>query len=178
MSDQQWLNPVEALTRFQPPEHIHFGQEETLDEFVVRYGYRIGDHGFLVKPETRSEVVEEHTVHPVPLTESFVRGMVNLRGNLVPVFDLVPLLTSDKVGSQSQTVLVVGDGGDEIGVLVDDIPRAIYDSGTRSEAPALPESFQEFVRETIPHGGTNWVEFDCQAYFRAYASHQIDISYG
>lgn len=173
MSEQQWLKPVEALTRYRPPENIDFGQQESLDDFVVRYGYRIGQYGFLVKPDTRSEVIDDNATHPIPLTESFVRGMVNLRGNLVPVFDLNPLLSPVHVSGHSSTVLVIGDGGDEIGLLVDDIPRAVYDTGMRSETPVLPDSFQEYIDSTISLGGTDWVEFDCQAYFQAYARRQL-----
>lgn len=175
MSNPPWLSPVEALTRFQPPQSIHFSQDENSDEFKVRYGYRVGQHGFLVKPETYSEVVDDHAIYNLPLTDSFVRGMVNLRGNLVPVFDLSPLLTENLGSTGTHTVLVVGEAGNEIGVLIDDIPKAIYDTGNKGNLPPLPRSFQNYVQEGITQGGIDWVEFDCQAYFKAYAERALEM---
>lgn len=179
MSLKQWLKPVEALTRFKPPQNIQFAGDENPDDFTIRYGYRIGDHAFLVKSDARSEVVDDHPIHPVPLTESFVRGMINLRGNLVAVFDLNPLLSSVNEPTQSGTVLIIGDNGDEVGILVDGVPRAIYDTGQHVDPPpTMPAGFHEFVHDAISSGGTNWLEFDCQGYFRAHADHQLDVSHG
>lgn len=173
MSSGAWLSPVEALTRLKSAQHHDLIQSKDSDASLVRYGYRIADYRFLVGNNIRSEVLFEQTIYPLPLSDHFVSGVVNLRGNIVVVFDLNLLLTNKS--SSSCNVLILGESAGEIGVLVDEIPRAVYISDTEAHLPAIPDFLDGYVKEGISQDELDWLEFDCHSFFGAYASRQLDL---
>lgn len=77
--------------------------------------------------ETRCvrEVVPLRKITPLPRTADFVAGIINLRGDLIPVFDLRRLLglAADASGTPLH-VIIVGEGQAEFGITVDELPQA------------------------------------------------------
>lgn len=171
MSSGAWLSPVEALNRLESAQHHDLIQSEDQDALLVRYGYGIAGYRFLVGNNIRSEVLFKQSIYPLPLSDRFVSGLVNLRGNLVVVIDLNYLLTEKY--SSSRTVLVLGGSGGEIGVLVDEIPTAVYVNDNKANLPAIPDFLTGYVKEGVSQDDIDWLEFDCHSFFRAYASKQI-----
>ncbi len=72
------------------------------------------------------EIIEVGQMTRVPMTPDFIRGVINLRGNVVPVIDLGARLSkgSSELGKRSSIVLVeVSAHHDQqlIGMLVDEV---------------------------------------------------------
>ncbi len=74
------------------------------------------------------EIIEIAQITPVPMTPDYIKGVINLRGNVVPVVDLCARLGRDcsEVTKRSCIVLVeVGreqdQDGQVIGMLVDEV---------------------------------------------------------
>ena len=68
------------------------------------------------------EVIEQIPSTPVPLAPASIRGVINLRGDLVPVLALDPWLelgTSDMVISRRPWMAVLDAGRYYFGILVD-----------------------------------------------------------
>jgi len=58
----------------------------------------------------------------VPRTPDFVKGVINLRGNIIPVFDLRLKFGMPAVETTNQTCIIVVNVGDvETGVIVDKV---------------------------------------------------------
>ena len=64
------------------------------------------------------EVVTKRRVHALPDMPPRLLGMLRLRGELVPVLDVAPLLDL-ALGTEHPTILVVGLGESRLGVAVD-----------------------------------------------------------
>ncbi|MEY4719213.1 MAG: hypothetical protein RL563_1831 [Pseudomonadota bacterium] len=72
------------------------------------------------------EIIEIANVTRVPLTPDYIHGVINLRGNVVPVIDLSARLKHRvaEVGKRSCIVLVeidIPEGAQLIGMLVDEV---------------------------------------------------------
>ena len=160
---------MDALKRFSPPESISFGKDESETEYAVRYGYRIGEFGFLIGKNSISEVVEDQKVFNMPLADRVLRGLINLRGNLVPVFDIEPLLTHQSRATSRNIILIIGEAGQEVGLTVDELPKPVYDTGSVGQLPQFGGEIQNFISHGITQGGVDWVEFNCQAFFKSFA---------
>jgi len=86
----------------------------------------------------------------VPLAPSFVRGVASLRGGVVCVVDLRPLL---EPGSQAaaagdeKSLLVIHDGVRRIGVLCDDLPD--FQRVGRGETLNLPQDELEVYQGAL-----------------------------
>ena len=97
---------------------MDFRARAALDEGVQVIAFRIGGelHGcdiLLVH-----EVVARLPVHPLPDMPPHLLGVVRLRGELVPVLDVAPLLDLRLEGGRP-AVLVTGEEGARVGVAAD-----------------------------------------------------------
>ncbi len=68
------------------------------------------------------EIIGMQTPTAVPRTPEFVRGVINLRGKVIPVVDLRRKLGMDEWAAGEQTAIIVTQvAGAEIGVVVDGV---------------------------------------------------------
>ena len=99
------------------------------------------------------EILEYTRPTTVPMMPAFVHGVINLRGNVVPVIDLAQRFGRAPTALQARTCIVIieiegEDGPLAIGVLVDAV-NAVLDMEAEQIEP--PPSFgtglkQEFIR--------------------------------
>lgn len=83
-------------------------------------GFKVGNEFFGAPIEKVKEIVRVPEVTPVPDTPDFLKGVINLRGRLIPVVDISRLIKVESEGRrQSNRVLVLELNGGVIGVVVD-----------------------------------------------------------
>ncbi|NIR32768.1 MAG: chemotaxis protein CheW [Gammaproteobacteria bacterium] len=129
----------------------------------ARYGFRVATLGILIGQRQASEVLEQPDIYPVPNTPGWLRGLVNLRGNLVPVFDLAELLGLEReedTASVKPMLLVVGKGEEALGLIIEGFPRAIDLSRPLAETPPLPDRLRDFHRGTYLDDSVVWLDID------------------
>jgi len=85
-------------------------------------GFRIGSNSLVTPLGEVVEIIDCPDISAVPLTRPWVRGIANLRGNLLPVIDLNGYLSGSvaKITSKSR-VLVVDYNGIYSGLVVDEV---------------------------------------------------------
>jgi twitching motility protein PilI len=165
-----WMLPFEALTRFVPQGNIINSLNENFNTEMVRYGYQVSGQGFLIGKGMKSEVVEDKTIYPIPKTGSLLLGMMNLRGNLIPVFTLGQALNLRN--NKSSIVLVMGDSGNEVALTIDDYPKPVRELNDLSDLPSYPDNILPFMSPGTSYENMNWNELDCHAFFKGCANRQ------
>ncbi len=88
--------------------------------------FLVGDESFAVSILDVKEIIEITNVTHVPLTPDFIYGVINLRGNVVPVIDLSARLKNRRaeISKRSCIVLVAVEtveASQLIGMLVDEV---------------------------------------------------------
>ena len=103
------LSPTVALTRyFVAPDREHALSDKGEDSAQIqRYGFRIGDFRFVHDLNLPVELMELPRCFELPNASVWFSGLVNLRGNLVPVFDLKSLLGEAGPSGDRQMLLVM-----------------------------------------------------------------------
>ena len=99
-------------------------QEVNADRGKKRfYGFRLHDLQLLLDFDIRSEVINDAVVTPLPLMPSYVTGLCNVRGNLVPVYDMHEKLGMDKPssGASKKKILVLGENENMAGIEIQDM---------------------------------------------------------
>ena len=100
-------------------------EEADTDELqkIRFYGFELGGIGLLVDSKVRSEVVEGANATSVPLMPNHVVGLYNMRGNLVPVYDLLKGLGIDGVQQKfdSNRILMLDENEDMVGMVIQDL---------------------------------------------------------
>lgn len=82
--------------------------------------FKVGAEEFAVDIMFVKEVVMMRDITPVPETAAFVEGVMNLRGNLVPVLDLRKRLRARRLdSSREQRILIARYNSKLIGLIVD-----------------------------------------------------------
>lgn len=161
----EWLSPTEALTR-SPPRSLPRISLGTATSQTVRYGFKVGDIGFILAARERAEVIDQLTPCTIPNTPAWFRGMINVRGNLVPVFDLLRLFDA---GGQhaSYKLMTIGQNLKMVALLIADLPEIVELIKPDNEAPPLPTALQAHIRKTYFYQDTIWVDMDFDAFFNA-----------
>lgn len=164
----EWLLPSAALERFDPPAGMVVAA--AVAEKRARYGYQVDTLNFLIKQGCASEVLQMKNIWSLPGAAPWLLGLVNLRSNLVPVFDLRLLLGAPArpAGAVSQ-ILVFNQGDKAAGILIDDYPRPILDMNHLPAMPDLPAELQAHVRGVYVHEQAMWLEFDHESFFEELA---------
>ena len=164
-----WFKPSAALGRFNPAHGGAAVSRKAAPRQRARYGFRVGDLGFLIGPDTMSEVVAQSTVYLIPQTPTWLAGLINLRGNLVPVFDMTLCLELVAPPPEKRYLLVLDTGDKAIGLFVESMPQPADTSHILSQLPPLPEVLRPYVTTVYRDGDTLWLEFDHRVFFESLA---------
>jgi len=140
-------------------------------DLVPRYGLRAGVFLLLADTDVSVQVVDLPRMCPFPNSPPGFRGVVNLRGDLVPVFDLGVL--ADEPPAERGKLAVCGDGSNRAALLVASMPGriaaeelvAVAIPGARQLPPPLAAA----VRGAAQHGDELWLEIDYPTLFRCLA---------
>lgn len=125
--------------------------------------FRIGTDTYAVRIEQLREIIEFRSVTEVPMTPEFCRGVINLRGVVVPVIDLSQRLGRGATPVQRRTCILIVELPSEQGTVV----VGVLVSGSRTVIAALPSPLdrQEFeamrneIAEFQPRGSVLAAEF-------------------
>ncbi len=159
LESPEWLPPSAALTRFQLGDtELALGGAMDLEQ--VRYGVRVGKLRILLSENTVSEVLDRPQIFPVPNTATWFEGLINLRGNVVPVFDLRELFGTAPITGERQMLLVIDKGETAIGVAIDGLPVPAPDSAPLDKRPSLPGLLENFTGPVFEHDENLWLEVD------------------
>lgn len=127
--------------------------------------FLLGDEVFAMDIRTVREIIQHGAMTRVPLMPDFVRGVINLRGAVVPVIDLHARFGRPPAAVTKKTCIVIFDataqtGGEhmELGLMVDAVSEVV-DIGAAQIEPA--PSFGSAVRREFIRGigkvGTRFV---------------------
>jgi purine-binding chemotaxis protein CheW len=117
----------------------------TINETVQYLTFKLADETFALDVAKVREILEQSTITKVPQTPDFMRGVINLRGSVVPVIDMRLKFGMTATQQTVNTCIIVAEVqmDDEIIVL-----------------GALADSVQEVIEmepeqiEAAPHIGT------------------------
>ena len=156
----------DILSRFdasRAPRHAGLVRAE---DARARYGFRVATLGLMVAPLTRLEIVNGKAVAPLPRAPAWLDGMMNLRGNPVPVFDLRRALELPAAcDAEAPNVLVIEQGSHAAGIVVDGLPQPLRGLSRIAAPGAIPGRLEPFVLAVWLDGDSLWIEIDHRAFF-------------
>jgi len=98
--------------------------EQRGSHHLVTFG--LGRECYGVPIEMVQEIIRAAGITPVPGAPSQVRGVINLRGRIIPVLDLSKRLgLPEREESDEQRIMVVELGAKRLGMLVDSVAQVI-----------------------------------------------------
>lgn len=159
----EWRSPVAALTRFRgvtPDSGLPL--VPAAQQAEDRWAVPVAGYWLLVEPDLGCELAEWSPPCRIPNMPAWLRGVTNVRGTLVPIFDLHPLLAdAGRKASGKPMLFVLGEGEQAGALVVNGLPyRQRLDGRLMPETPPeLPDPLAECVRAAYRHNG-EWL-LDC-----------------
>ena len=162
------LSPTLALKRFTNlPQIVATESRDDLVKTSVRYGFRLANLGLFIAPQTHSEVMEPLPIFALPNTPSWFLGLCNLRGNIVPVYDLEGAFNMHVDNPEKRYLMVLGKAEQSVGQLIRGLPQpqVLDNDQLLANPPPLPERLREFASNAYMIDQQLWVEFDHKGFF-------------
>lgn len=113
----------------------------------------LGNEIFAMDIDTVREIIQHASMTIVPLMPDFVRGVINLRGAVVPVIDLQSRFGRSNASVGKKTCIVIFDASgqgekQELGLMVDSVSEVIEIADTHIEpTPTFGTAIaREFIR--------------------------------
>jgi purine-binding chemotaxis protein CheW len=115
--------------------------------------YKLGDEVFALDITKVREVLDFTTVTKVPRTPDFMRGVINLRGSVVPVVDLRLKFGMTRTESSVNTCIIitevtVDNDTTVLGALADSVQEVLdLEPGSIAQAPKIGTKLKtEFIK--------------------------------
>lgn len=116
------------MSNLQPVRDLEYGDVNHSDdlEVIQLVGLKLGEEEYAIDVLKIQEIIRTVDITSVPRTDSFVLGVMNLRGKVIPVIDLRVRFSLDKMDFDKETrIIVVKFETENIGFVVDEVTEVI-----------------------------------------------------
>jgi chemotaxis signal transduction protein len=146
-------------------------QEDDADRGKKRfYGFKLQDMQLLLDSEVRSEVINDAVITPLPLMPSFISGLCNVRGNLVPVYDLYEKLGLEKPSNTSgkKKILVLDENENMAGIEIQDMVVSLEfdEQDIQREVFSDNQQLNQCISYSYQQDGSHWFGFEHKKLFK------------
>jgi twitching motility protein PilI len=125
-------------------------------------GFRLDDKGWVVPLDQVKEILTSVNISHIPGAKEWVRGVANVRGNLLPILDLKGFLLGKmtKMSRQSR-ILVMQHKGVVAGLLVEEVMgmRHFLEEEFSADISELDVSFKQMLMGQYRQRGESWGVF-------------------
>ena len=137
------------------------------------FGIHLAWIGLLVSKDSYCEVVDKIHVNALPNVQPWISGIINLRGNLIPVFDLFFFL-EEEAADNKRRLMVIGQGDKAAALWIDGFPEIKNSECLKplNELPVLPQQLQGFVNGGYTESAEVWIDLNFDDLFKALGSYQ------
>jgi twitching motility protein PilI len=128
----------------------------------VGIGFRIGGDKLMAAMSEIEEILDLPEFTVVPGVRSWVIGVANVRGNLLPIVDLKGYVTGENVkGRNKGRIIVIGYKGFNTGLIVEEVygMRHFLLKDRTTEIPAIDKSVSTYINNAFIQNEEYWPVF-------------------
>jgi twitching motility protein PilI len=165
--------PFEILAEYERRSLVHAaGAPEQIEAPGLwrGIGFRIGDRYFVSSIAEVNEILSLPSLTIVPGARSWLLGIANVRGNLIPVIDLRDFVGNGRTTTTETTrVLMVRQPAGNIGLLIDEVlgQRSFSKEQIDGAVGEADGRYSRFVGENVQLGEVLWGLFSVAALARS-----------
>ena len=125
-----------TTTLLEKPKHELNAVEHTASHEAQKHlTFKLADEEYGVEILKVRELIKVMDITAVPQMPTHMKGVINLRGKVIPVVDLRLKFGLDEIEHTEQTCIIVVDVGKEIGIIVDTVSEVLDIKGQDIEPP-------------------------------------------
>ncbi|SHI58559.1 purine-binding chemotaxis protein CheW [Clostridium amylolyticum] len=99
--------------------------------------FKINDEQFAVETSKVQGINDIINMTKVPKANSYIKGLINLRGNIISVLDINMLLNMESCEKQQNNIIILNIRDEQVGITVDQVDEVLD----------IDESIIEQIRE-------------------------------
>jgi len=116
---------IEKLLK-QQKQQMEEPRVDDMDDVIQLVGFIVGEEEFAVPILSIKEIIKPIEYTRVPKTPSYVLGVFNMRGTVLPLVDLKNKFGMPKTKFDDDTrVIVLKDGDEQVGFVIEELSEAI-----------------------------------------------------
>jgi twitching motility protein PilI len=138
---------------------------EKVDDEWVGVGFRIGNDKLIAPMSEIEEILELPEYTYVPGVKSWMVGVANVRGALLPLMDLKGFILGEDIKQRKKgKVIVIDYKGFNTGVIVEEVygMKHFLSKDQSSEIPQMDENLSKYVGMAFNQDGDTWPVFSFQ----------------
>jgi len=138
---------------------------EKVDDEWVGVGFRIGNDKLIAPMSEIEEILELPEYTYVPGVKSWMVGVANVRGALLPLMDLKGFILGEDIKQRKKgKVIVIDYKGFNTGVIVEEVygMKHFLSKDQSSEIPQMDENVSKYVGMAFNQDGDTWPVFSFQ----------------
>lgn len=143
---------------------------ETEDDLTGKYlTFFIGEKTYGVELLHVLEIISIQTVTTVPSTPEYIKGIINLRGQIVPVIDVRLKFNMDEKDYDERTCIVVLNIDEmSVGLIVDQVSEVIsFDNDHLSPLPEFGEvNTNQYIKSIARAKERLVINLDCEKFLQ------------
>lgn len=155
MSDENMLFATED-------EQAVANKENEIEEVATKkyLTFKTDNLLFGIEAEAVMEIITNYVITTVPMVPNYVRGIINLRGQIIPLLDMRQRLCIEPI--ETDCIIVIDVGDVRIGILVDAVSQ-IIDIPLDSILPVPQHNAQKYVSGmcNMPDNSGTMLVLDC-----------------
>lgn len=133
----------------------------TIEDILEVLDFELSNRDFAIDVDFVEMVIERPDITYVPKAPYFIKGVMNLRGRIVPVIDLSNFLNIENTGDQSK-VLVLKVKDIEVGFLVNNVKEVIRIKKDFIDKPLNSEDVNKKIKGIIKYNNRLIVYLDAE----------------
>lgn len=158
------LNPLDALQTdisFVEKNLLASERFESQQDVEKRQGFFVGNVGLMINYIDGSQLVEMPDVYQLPSAPNWFKGVANINGNIIPVFDLVEYFGFSRTTLKKPMLLVLSHDANATGVIIDGLPNRLEWSGEQEvERNNAPDLLIEHIHTACMIDESLWFDLD------------------
>ena len=104
--------------------------DTTSQQLVV---FSLGSEEYALPIGSVHEIISFTEPRTVASEAAWIRGVIGLRGKIIPIFDLASRMELDTVDSQPGKIVIVESGTGQVGIMVDEVEEVLTVSSDQLE---------------------------------------------
>lgn len=142
---------------------IHLPALDAVEKDWVGIAFRIGNSKLITEMSNIKEILDLPEVTTVPGVKSWVVGVANVRGSLLPIMDMKGFLLGDNIKQRHNgRVVVIDYKGFNTGLVVEEIygMRHFRDTDVSKDVPEVHENISPYIEYVYKQDNDRWPVFN------------------
>ena len=139
-------------------------EKQALIQLIV---FRIGDEEFGIPIGAVQEIIKVGTITPIPDSPDFIKGLINVRGEIVAIIDVRARFFLTELEETPRHIVIAKSNENFFGLLVDEVIEVlrIEESDIKLPPKLMTKLNEEYVQGVITHDGRLIMLLDVEQVF-------------